>query len=411
MTEESHAPAPRVFYSWQSDLAAKTNRTLIEDALKRALKEIQSDLSCRIELDQDSRGAPGSPDIPAVIFEKIRDSAAVVCDVSIVSAHGSKRPSPNPNVLVELGYAFGVLGPERVISVLNEEYGAINDLPFDIGRRRVVTYRMSTDDAPANARRELAAKLATQLKPILAEPRGAFAQIEETEMRKLFADRRDEFLDHLRTIEQGGNTAVLGMRATLVPTQELQIDYRVSDANTESACTPVAARVKDVDCTMELPSWNTIRRPRPQIRGVTQELIRDQELSHQFHVFENGVVDTWWIDQIPDESLFPEWIVAFVVSACRMARAVLAPARTAVDYQLEVELFLPKSGASLSLYKLYRWAAASELPMQLLLPPYYLSVAAIDEVLPRVLADVFNAASVEAPPLQVFVDQEVQADP
>ena len=33
-----------IFYSWQSDLPSKTNRSFIEDAIKKALKSINKDI-------------------------------------------------------------------------------------------------------------------------------------------------------------------------------------------------------------------------------------------------------------------------------------------------------------------------------------------------------------------------------
>ena len=94
-----------VFYSWQSDLPKKTNRNLIEAALKRAIGKIDKDagIDASPRLDQDTRGLPGSPDITPAIFSKIDSADAFVADLSIITADDNGRPSPNPNVLIELG--------------------------------------------------------------------------------------------------------------------------------------------------------------------------------------------------------------------------------------------------------------------------------------------------------------------
>lgn len=47
------------------------------------------------------------------------------------------RATPNPNVLVELGYAAHSLGWDRIIVVVNTAHGAIEELPFDF-RARIV---------------------------------------------------------------------------------------------------------------------------------------------------------------------------------------------------------------------------------------------------------------------------------
>jgi hypothetical protein len=67
------------FYSWQSDRDPKTNRYLVRDALVDAIAivkgraEVQvSDAEradrAAIELDHDTKGLPGTPDIFAAIL-------------------------------------------------------------------------------------------------------------------------------------------------------------------------------------------------------------------------------------------------------------------------------------------------------------------------------------------------------
>jgi hypothetical protein len=113
-----------IFYSWQADLPASTNRTLVEDALRLAVKDVAAeDTVDVITIERDVCGNPGAPDISATIFEMIANSDVFVGDVSIVHRAESGRFIPNPNVLVELGFAVGTLGWERVVMVANESYG------------------------------------------------------------------------------------------------------------------------------------------------------------------------------------------------------------------------------------------------------------------------------------------------
>ena len=101
-----------IFYSWQSDIKAAANRTLIQDALKGAVKELHAEGSLTVEpvVDRDTEAVPGAPDIDKTILEKIDASAVVVADVTIINHGKDGRPTPNPNVLVELGYALKSLG-------------------------------------------------------------------------------------------------------------------------------------------------------------------------------------------------------------------------------------------------------------------------------------------------------------
>lgn len=158
------APSFIVFYSWQSE-SSKTNRTLIGDALERAIKEIGNDPDVLVEpvIDRDTAGVPGSPDIAATIFDKIEGASLFVADVSLVIGSGERR-SPNPNVLIELGYAVRALGWDRVVVVANTVFGDVEALPFDLRHRRISKYEMAAEDKPANARNNLASQLAATLR-------------------------------------------------------------------------------------------------------------------------------------------------------------------------------------------------------------------------------------------------------
>ncbi|MEO8036858.1 MAG: hypothetical protein ABI837_20675, partial [Acidobacteriota bacterium] len=105
----------KIFYSWQSDSPGATNRGLIGDALDMAVRAITSDDSVTVEpvVDRDTRGVPGSPEISNTIFQKIGNSQIFVGDVTIINPGANTRKTPNPNVLVELGYAMRAPGPAK----------------------------------------------------------------------------------------------------------------------------------------------------------------------------------------------------------------------------------------------------------------------------------------------------------
>jgi hypothetical protein len=93
-----------------------------------------------------TQGVAGAPDISKTIFQKIADADVLVADVSIVGMQEGGRPTPNPNVLIERGYALHALGDERVVLVLNLAFGKPEQLPFDLKMRRILTF-----DAPEQA--------------------------------------------------------------------------------------------------------------------------------------------------------------------------------------------------------------------------------------------------------------------
>ncbi|MEX0597307.1 MAG: hypothetical protein WD512_12505 [Candidatus Paceibacterota bacterium] len=134
-----------IFYSWQSDLPNKTNRGFIESCLERAIKELSDEitpLTLELNIDRDTKSVIGTPDISDTIFQKISRSKLFVADISIINSESDDRKCPNPNVLIELGFAVRVLGWEKVFCFYNTDYGSIDDLPFDLRQRRPLQYSL-----------------------------------------------------------------------------------------------------------------------------------------------------------------------------------------------------------------------------------------------------------------------------
>lgn len=131
-----------VFYSWQSDLPNNTNRGFLEACITVALKELNvSDLyNVEFSIDKDTKHEAGTPHIAETIFSKIDKSMLFIADVSIINPCTEGRKTPNPNVLIELGYAARILGWDRVICIYNKAYGSFEDLPFDLKYRRPLCY-------------------------------------------------------------------------------------------------------------------------------------------------------------------------------------------------------------------------------------------------------------------------------
>lgn len=157
-----------VFYSWQSDVPARTNRSFIERALELAIKRVGADAALQpvvretpLKLDKDTEGIPGSPPIADTILGKIENCAAFVADLTFVgeslrtlqnTRSVRKRLFPNPNVLLEYGYALRCHGHDRMIAVLNTAYGEshTDNLPFDLRHLRwPIKYHLA-DDADAD---------------------------------------------------------------------------------------------------------------------------------------------------------------------------------------------------------------------------------------------------------------------
>lgn len=170
-----------VFWSWQNDSPTKENRNFIEDCLRRATKKIGREDAIIIDVDRDTKGLGGAPVIAEAILTKIRASDVFVWDATLV--YSKPRPAPNPNVLLELGYALAVMGQGRIIGVMNVAGRPGGDkLPFDLKHRRwPISYCLPTpsekdiekagQDFRRTEREKLVNSLAVGLRDALKEPK------------------------------------------------------------------------------------------------------------------------------------------------------------------------------------------------------------------------------------------------
>jgi len=162
-----------IFYSWQSDLPNNTNRGFIESVIEKAIKNTNSADRYDLEptIDRDTKDVPGAPNITQTLIEKIKTCDAFVADISIVTGRLStdERPSPNPNVLLELGYAIALLGWEKIVLFYNEAYGEGEDLPFDIRQHRRINYRLNKGDEKRSVKDDLAIYFHSRLLELLKE--------------------------------------------------------------------------------------------------------------------------------------------------------------------------------------------------------------------------------------------------
>jgi hypothetical protein len=95
------------------------------------------------------KGESGAPILSDVIFTKIENSYAFIADITFCSEDKDNNKYPNPNVLIELGYASRALGWDRIILIINEVFGDIKNLPVDISdRRHPFTYNLPENSEP-----------------------------------------------------------------------------------------------------------------------------------------------------------------------------------------------------------------------------------------------------------------------
>lgn len=143
-----------IFFSWQSDTPGDCNRKFIRQALDVAVASCaaESTVEDSPRVESGMEGIAGTPEVAAVMFGRIKDSALFLGDMTLVGtitkagADETKRV-PNPNVLLEMGYAAGTMGWGRIICVMNEYFGKRTELPFDARNRRFpIAYSLAPGD-------------------------------------------------------------------------------------------------------------------------------------------------------------------------------------------------------------------------------------------------------------------------
>jgi hypothetical protein len=175
-----------IFFSWQSDLPE--TRSVISWALERAAKNLHRDNSVEevVRVDQDTDGVAGWPEIASTILRKIECCSVFVADITPINGRGAdSRVTPNPNVLLELGYALATgMGRLRIICVLNAAYlpnQDLKELPFDIRGSRPLVFKLQGPEERGVAKGEedpvrtaIRTELASQIERAVRE---AFAAV------------------------------------------------------------------------------------------------------------------------------------------------------------------------------------------------------------------------------------------
>lgn len=132
----------KIFYSWQSDLPGNKTRYFIRECIDEAINLALETEAIEAERDEATFGTTGSPNIVTTLFSKIDECDLFIADVSLCFSDDHKREkrSPNPNVMLELGYAVKTLEWERVICLCNMDYG--DQYPFDIAHNRITSFSL-----------------------------------------------------------------------------------------------------------------------------------------------------------------------------------------------------------------------------------------------------------------------------
>lgn len=298
----------KVFWSWQSDTPGNVGRHFIRGALDDAITALKqapdieepTNRATReaLHVDQDRSGVPGSPDLARTILEKIERSSVFVADVTPVGATlgkegKSRKKLINPNVAIELGYALHALTDHSLLMIMNEHFGSLEDLPFDLRHKAgPIRFQLAPDASKekiAQERRELAGNLKSALRAYLRpefsatalsfpelEPKAsAAAYFDIGEPLGTLGDPKDDQVEF-------SYASTNGLYLRVIPTQRLPAPLRLA------SLVPLVIRSHEL-----LPldkAFTQAFRQRNKYGAIVFEPGRQAHLKASTQVFENGEI-------------------------------------------------------------------------------------------------------------------------
>jgi hypothetical protein len=155
----------KIFYSYQTDIDKDINENFIEEALRKAAKELKG---LKLKVVKGFYGTSGQKPLAQTMFDQSASCDIFVGDISFTSERanhienklftfwkkdyltrivGDVKKSPNPNVLLETGYSWSKKDYDRTILVINKAFGHPKELPVDMSHIRwPVDYTLSFED-------------------------------------------------------------------------------------------------------------------------------------------------------------------------------------------------------------------------------------------------------------------------
>lgn len=134
----------KIFYSWQSDIPSI--KAFIRKAIDDAICLLDETETIEAERDEATKGLTGSPNIVESIYKKIEACDLFIADITpcYQGVYRENKMSPNPNVLLELGFAANSLGWDRIICFCNSDND--DNYPFDIAQNRITSFSLEKNN-------------------------------------------------------------------------------------------------------------------------------------------------------------------------------------------------------------------------------------------------------------------------
>ena len=278
----------KIFYSWQSDLPGNKTRNFIRDCIDEAIDLAEESEAIEAERDEATKDTTGSPNIVTTLFSKIDDCDLFIADVSLCFTSDTKenKKSPNPNVLLELGYAVRILGWERVICLCNTDFG--DAYPFDIAHNRITGYSLEgkKEKEVRNYVRKIIFANIRDLKN--AKPRSKAG--EATHILGIY-----DFSEHM-------------VKETLSPINLSQrAGYRLHNEELLEEAKVLFAQIKDLKLPLISPTTSSESDTSASSESISVS-IKNTALDAVSKMFQNIETPAEWKDVQSDAKLISEWL-------------------------------------------------------------------------------------------------------
>lgn len=141
-----------LFFSWQSD--DTKSQKILESKLQAAIDFLKENEGIDLTIDYSTLGKSGMASIDQTILEKIDACDIFLADITPLISYSKTegngqsviKEMPNPNVLLELGYAMSAIGVDYVIPVAHQGKWVAANLPFDINHHTIYSFNSTNCD-------------------------------------------------------------------------------------------------------------------------------------------------------------------------------------------------------------------------------------------------------------------------
>ena len=118
----------------------------------------------------------------------------------------SARRTPNPNVMLEYGYALHALGDGKIVGVFNEAHGSPENLPFDLAHRRwPIRFNLSDESDKDHEKKSLKGAL------VRAMAQASFLNLMKRRLRRPPLDRLPRQSREMGSVDCGRSTTTCAL--------------------------------------------------------------------------------------------------------------------------------------------------------------------------------------------------------